>query len=398
MIIIWKSPIRKQSRMPKLYHIPLFLFGCFYYLIIPVIVVISKNWEAFPGMDNIYAYYKDKYLLDYFLLVLFIGISYVLGSYVPLLKINIKELPAVRFAFKSSSLFIASIPLLLYCQYLMVVNRGDLFQGYMIEVDAPFVGTIASATVFYLFLYLYNLNGVYSKTINYILILVLCELSFVLLGLGTRMYALIAFVALLVYLLDNNLISYKKLILWSGLGVVMLLFVGIWRMGDSDFTMEQLVYIGVAEPTFTWISAISMYDLNELPLFSLPYNFVSSFINFIPSALLPDKSSMLADFALKFDSPLGATNILLSLVSNFGVIGSLLAVFLLGFLISFVRLYWNSVFGQTYYYCICGVIPFQLFRDPLYVVNKEFFSNLIIVPAVIILVYKIYVTVFYRYR
>lgn len=382
----------------RLYHIPLFLFGCIYYLIVPVFVAESRIWEDYPGMDNIYAYFKDKYVQDYVTLVFFISLFFVLGSFAPLLKINIKELPAVRFAFKSSSLFIVSIPLLLYCQYLMVVNRGDLFQGYLIEVDAPFVGTIASATILYLFLYLYNLNGVYSKTINYILLLVLCELSFVLLGLGTRMYALIAFVALLVYLLDNNLISYKRLVLWSGLGVVMLLFIGVWRLGGSDFTIEQLVYIGVAEPTFTWISAISMYDLNELPLFSLPYNFVSSFINFIPSALLPDKSSMLADFALNFESPLGATNILLSLVSNFGVVGSLLAVFLLGFLISFVRLYWKSVFGQTYYYCICGVIPFQLFRDPLHVVNKEFFSNLIIVPAVIILVYKIYVTVFYRYR
>ena len=157
-----------------------------------------------------------------------------------------------------------------------------------------------------------------------------------------------------------------------------------------------MVFIGIAEPSFTWISAISMYHLNDLPLFSLPYNFISSFINFIPSALMPEKGELISEITMNYDSPFGATSFLISLIDNFGIIGSLLAVCLLGFLLTQIRLHWQTVFGKSYYYCVCGIIPFQLFRDGIEDINKQFFSNLIIVPCLIIFVYRLMSSVLSR--
>lgn len=372
----------------SIYHIKLFLFGFFYYLIVPVLVVYSKIWEDYPGMQNLYLYFKDKYMPGYILYVFFVGVFFVLGSFLPLL--NRRKVGYVKSykAINSKVFFVVSLPLLLYCQYLIYANRGSLFQGYQVEVDAPFVGTIASANIFYLFLFLYNKSGIYSKVINNILLFVLGELSFVLIGLGSRMYVFVVFISVLLYLLDKKIITIKKLLLWSGMGMLLILMIGVWRIG-GDISLEQLIYIGVAEPAFTWISAISMYDLNELPLFSIPYNFISSFLNFIPSVLLPNKGELIADISLKFDAPLGATSIILSLISNFGTLGSLFAIFLLGYLMSYIRIHWKTIFGETYYFCICGVIPFQLFRDPFTVVNKAFFSNLLLVPLLFILLSRI---------
>ena len=162
-------------------------------------------------------------------------------------------------------------------------------------------------------------------------------------------------------------------------------------MGDTNITYEQMIYIGIAEPTFTWISAISMYDLNELPLIAFPYNFISSFINFIPSSVLSDKSELISDLSLNYDAPLGATNILLSLIANFGVLGSMIALFCLGFFLSLIRLHWQTAFGLSYYYCVCGIIPFQLFRDDMGIVNKQIFSNLLFVPMIIFFIHRFFV-------
>ena len=195
--------------------------------------------------------------------------------------------------------------------------------------------------------------------------------------------------SIFVFLLDRQFVTLKKMLIWFSVIIVFLLAVGIWRMGDTDFTIDQLAYIGVAEPTFTWISAISMYDLNDLPLFAFPGNFISSFINFIPLSVFPNKSEFISDLSLNYYAPMGATNVLLSLISNFGILGSMVALFCLGFLLSQVRLRWQTVFGKTYYYCICGIIPFQLFRDDMGIVNKQFFSNFLLVPILIFAVHRI---------
>lgn len=373
----------------SLYHVWLFLFGIIYYLIVPALVIASKIWKDYPGMDILYSYYKDEYLLGYFILVTIIVIPFYIGAYLPLYYYNGESRPPHQVIISSRGLLIVTLPLLLYSQYVIWTNRNYMFQGYLSDIDAPFIGTIATINMIFLFVFLYNKNGEYSSSINRILSLLLLELCIISLGLGTRMYVMVTLFSIFVFLLDRQFVTLKKMMIWFSVIIVFLLAVGIWRMGDTDFTIDQLAYIGVAEPTFTWISVISMYDLNDLPLLAFPGNFISSFVNFVPSSVFPNKSEFISDLSLNYDAPLGATNVLLSLISNFGILGSMIAIFILGFLLTQIRLHWRTVFGLTYYYCICGIIPFQLFRDDLGIVNKQLFSNLLLLPILFFGVHRI---------
>lgn len=376
--------------MRPLYHIWLFLFGALYYLIVPALVVASRIWESYPGMDNLYSYYKDEYMLGYSVIVFLIIYAFWIGARLPLFYNKEREsVFSDRKYINSRGFFLISLPILLYGQYLIMANRGSLFQGYTEGLDVAFVGSLATINMFFLFLFFYNKLGCSSKSMNILLSLILIELSIVVIGLGTRMYVMVTVFSILIYLLDNKVIRFKKMLLYLSAVILFILAVGIWRMGESNVTIEQLIYIGIAEPAFTWISAISMYDMNSLPIVSIPVNYLSSFINFIPSLLLPDKTDMMSDLTLDYYNPLGATSIFLSLISDFGLLGTFFAVFCLGFMLTQIRLHWQSVFGQTYYYCICGMIPFQLFRDDFAIINKGLFSNFLLLPIIIIFIHRI---------
>ena len=389
MSSVWKQIDNFRIMKLKPYHIWLFLFGLIYYLILPAFVIASRILKDYPGIDSLYSYYKDEYLLGYFILVSIIAIPFFLGAYLPYYYYREKPSPVNQIIISSRGLFIITLPVLLYGQYVIWTNRSYMFQGYIINIEAPFIGTIATINMIFLFVFLYNKIGEYSSKTDKILTIILLELCVVSLGLGTRMYALVTLFSIIIYLLDKQAVTLKKMIFWLSLIIVFLLAVGIWRMGGTNITYEQMIYIGVAEPTFTWISAISMYDLNELPLIAFPGNFISSFINFIPSSVLPDKGELISELSLNYYSPFGATSVFLSLISNFGILGSMLALFCLGFLLTQIRLRWRTVFGQSYYYCVCGIIPFQLFRDDMGIVNKQIISNLLLVPIMFFTVHRI---------
>ena len=149
----------------------------------------------------------------------------------------------------------------------------------------------------------------------------------------------------------------------------------------NEIEFDMMMYIGAAESMFTWISAETYFN-NELPLFALPGNFLSSFINFIPSAILPNKLNFILPIKANFYSPFGAFNIIVSLIYNFGFFGSLLIIYGWGFMLTYIRINCKSILYKSYYYCICGIIPFQFFRDELPVVVKMIFYNLLFLPLI----------------
>ena len=160
----------------SLYHVWLFLFGVIYYLIVPAWVIASKIWKDYPGMDILYSYYKDEYLLGYFILVTFIVIPFFIGAYLPLNYYNDESHPSHQIIISSRGLLIVTLPLLLYSQYVIWTNRSYMFQGYLSDIDASFIGTIATINMIFLFVFMYNKNGEYSSTINKILSILLLEL------------------------------------------------------------------------------------------------------------------------------------------------------------------------------------------------------------------------------
>ncbi len=377
----------------SLYHIYLFSFGFLYYLILPFCVILTDSFLEFPGMNHLAKHYNDNIIFPYLLITICLLISFLLGSFLPIKTkylIKKKTIAEKELVFGNRDLFLLLIPFFIYAQYLIFSNRSNLFQGYLIEYDAQFMGNIATFNTLFLFwgLYYAGKSTKRNHTLSLFFLFSIFEFSIVLLGLGSRMYILVPLISFLLFLLDNHQITIKKLTINACIIILLLLCVGVWRLGDK-ISLNALLYIGVAEPCLTWISAESMFTQNNtLPLFSVPSNFLSSFFNFIPSVLLPNKDELIQPITLSYESPFGATNLLLSLLDNFGILGSCLTLFIFGFLLSYIRFNANSLLSKTYYLCICGVIPFQLFRDNIAIINKILFYNFLLFPLVLIILEK----------
>lgn len=382
-------------KTPKLFHIYLFVFGFLYYLILPLFIVSIEGFVGYPGMQLVYKYFNSEIIFPYITWILILLLSFLIGSLLPLKYSSIirtSKIVKTDWVISTRDTILISIPFFLIGQYTIISNSDNLFKGYQVDYDADFMGSIATLNMFFLFFLLYN-KGKYQKEPNFkikelYLILSILEFSVILLGLGSRMYIMIPLVSFIIYLLDNQQINVKKMAIRLTLIVIFLLFIGIWRLNDADFSVDALLYIGVAEPVFTWISAESMFSMNKLPLLALPSNFLTSFINFIPTILFPNKAEYICELRIPYDSPLGATNILVSLMANFGLLGSCIALFLLGFLLTYIRIQGRNLFIKTYYYCICGILPFQLFRDNIAIVNKMLFYNFLIFPSIFLFIEK----------
>lgn len=376
----------------KLFHIYLFIFGFLYYLILPLLVVIVEGFDGYPGMQHLYKNFNPEIVFPYTTWVTIFLLSFLAGSLLPLKYSSIKLKAKTEWVIGARDIALISISFFLIGQYTIISNSNNLFKGYQVDYDTDFMGSIATLNTFFLFFLLYNKGKEQkdsgSRFIELYLILSILEFSVVLLGLGSRMYIMVPLISYIIYLIDHQKISFKKLFFRGILIILFLLGVGIWRLGDTNFSIDALLYIGVAEPVFTWISAESMFSMNNLPLLAFPSNFLTSFINFIPTILLPDKTDYITQLTILYDSPLGATNILVSLIGNFGLLGSCFALFCLGFLLSFIRIQGTSLFLKTYYYCLCGILPFQLFRDNISIVNKMLFYNFLIFPFIFLLIEK----------
>ena len=374
-----------------LYHIPLFLFGFLYYLVLPPCVVSMQLFATFPGMSFLYQYFSPHFIPTYAIIITIFCISFIIGAILPFKYMRKKNIASDIHYISNKDLFLFASPFWVAGQYMIITNRQNLFQGYQIDYDTELIGAIATINTIFLFFFLYSRNipkNKQSKWSNFFITFSIFEFSSILLGFGSRMYIMIPLIAYIIYLLDQKKIKLRKLFLQISIAIIFLLGIGIWRLGDSDYTIDAIMYIGVAEPTLTWISAESMFDKGDLPYIAFPSNFLTSFINFVPSFLLPDKAALIQPINISYDSPFGATNILVSLISNFGILGSCTALFLLGFILTSIRINGKTAFAKTYYYCVCGMIPFQLFRDNIAIVNKMLFYNFLIVPLIIFCIEK----------
>lgn len=376
-----------------LYHNYLFTFGFIYYLIVPLIVVKFDLFEGFPGMEFLYDYNYHRFCNIYLLSSLIVLISFFCGSYTAskIYSWNKQRLGNKRelIVLNVRRVVVLLAPVCFLGFFQIINNRNLLFQGYLVEQDISLTGTIATVQLYILFLTVYDLYT--SHIIIKPLYLLLVFFSIILLGLGSRMYAIIPFVSLIIFKFDNNKLKIRHILIVITTVIVLLLLVGLIRTGE-EIEIEKMLYIGFAEPTFTWISIESMFQYNKhFDLFSIPYNYISTILNFIPTFLFPNKSEYIEEISLIHDTPLGATNILVSLISNFGIIGSGIFMMMLGYILTFIRKRENSFFFKTFYICVCGVLPFQFFRDNFSIINKVVFMNFFLLPYFLFRITKYFI-------
>jgi hypothetical protein len=173
---------------------------------------------------------------------------------------------------------------------------------------------------------------------------------------------------------------------------LIIFFIGRFRLGDNP-SIDLLLNIVnlIEEPIYTWLTAGSFLRENpELPVFAIPYNFLPSFINFIPRFLLPNKMDLFVDVPFKFEAPLGACSIFVSLIGNFGVVGSAIFLFIMGMFSSVMFFYTYNKFCYVYYIAYSAMLPFQFFRDHFPILNKSMVFVFFLIPIAIIFICQVF--------
>jgi len=269
------------------------------------------------------------------------------------------------------------------------LSRGSLLGGYG-SYDIAARGKMSTLLVIFNFFLLYQLLSGQKPSIYLVTGVIITSL--LLLSMGGRMYVMQTF---LIYLIYKTSFAPKK---WKASQILMVIFagflvgsfMGLWRMNTS-FGWNRAAYSLLAEPVFTWFSTSTYLISNDIPVIQVPLNFLTSFLNMIPNTVISFKPFLVstASMVKDYHNPLGADSVWSTFVINFGWAGSIVFIFITGFMLNLLRhLSEKSRFWAVYYISVCGMLPFQFFRDGFYIIHKQLYFNFLLFPAFILIVLR----------
>ncbi len=374
-------------------HKILFLFGYIFYLCTPYIVGQTHSFKGFPGMEMFQGFFNlipgDK-LKEYTLITLSWLPAFYLGHFVYKLfapfKRSLQLFPASYTSHGVSYVAVLLMGVLILFTY---ISRNSLLGNYQLY-DSGARGKMSTLLVIFNFFFLYQLLT--KQKLSYILVAGTIVTAILLLTMGGRMYVIQTFI---IYLIYKTSFAIKR---WTILQILLFafvaLFVGSWvgtyRMGTA-FNLNRGLYSLMAEPVFTWFSTSTFLIGNNIPVINFPSNFLTSFLNLVPNTIISFKSYVVSTQGMGYvyQNPLGADSVWSTFVINFGSVGSFCFIFITGFMLNFLRhLSENSRFWAAYYILVCGMLPFQFFRDGFYIINKQLFFNFLLLPVLILMVLK----------
>jgi len=333
---------------------------------------------------------KDK-LASYIQITLSWLPAFYLGHFLyKLFKPYKRELHIFPASFTSLSVSYVAILLLVVLLIFTYISRSSLFGNYYEIYDSGARGKMSTLLVVFNFFFLYQLLS--RQKLSAILIFGTVVTALLLLAMGGRMYVIQTFIIYLVYKTSFAPKRWKlhQIILFAIFALLVGAWVGIHRLGDS-FDLSKGLYSFLAEPIFTWFSTSTFLTSNNIPVINFPSNFLTSFFNLMPNTVFSLQPYVISTQAMGYEylSPLGADSVWSTFVINFGSVGSFFFIFFTGFMLNFLRhLSENNRFWAVYYILVCGMLPFQFFRDGFYIINKQLFFNFLILPAIVLVVLK----------
>ncbi len=385
-----------QKKYYLIDHKILFLIGFIFYLITPVLLGTVNAFQEYPGVELFQGFFKKipENKIRYYLIIILSWIpAFYLGHlFFKLIKPYKLSLQSFPSTFETRSIKYLA-PILFVCLILFIfLARGALVGAGRYNVAVR--GKLSTLIIIFDFFLVYQLI---SRTkVSKLIIIGIIINALVLLVAGGRLTALQTFIVFLIYKTSFATKRWKisHIFIFSLLAFILGGFIGIWR-ANAEFSFASAGFSFLAEPLFTWFSNASFMSENEIPLFNMPTNFLTSFFNIVPNTIFSLQQYVIsvADMGYFYKNPFGADSIFTSLVINFGSIGSCVFIFITGFMLNFLRhLSEKSRFWATYYILVCAMLPFEFFRTGFYILNKELFFNFLLLPALILLTLK-----FFRY-
>ena len=374
-------------------HKILFFFGYIFYFFTPYFVGITHSFKDFPGMEMYHGFFKlipkDR-LQSYLLITLSWLPAFYLGHFFYKLckpyKRSLQIFPASYTSYGVSYIAILLMGVLLIFTY---IARNSLMGNYLVY-DFSARGKMSTLLVVFNFFLLYQLLS--RQKVSYILIAGTIITAVLLLSMGGRMYVIQTFIIYLIYKTSFAEKRWKliQIISFALTALIIGSWVGMYRMGTT-LNIDKGLYSLMAEPVFTWFSTSTFLIANNIPVINFPANFLTSFLNLIPNTIFSLKSYVVSTQGMGYvyQNPLGADSVWSTVVINFGSIGSFFFIFIAGFMLNFLRhLSENNRFWAVYYILVCGMLPFQFFRDGFYIINKQLFFNFLILPVIVLVLLK----------
>lgn len=396
-------------------HIFLFTMGFNFYLVVPIIVGNTGIFASYASMKTWYTLYKniEKPVMIVYLLTIFIFyVCYTCSSEIICLFSHITLIQHIREKIKENKpgacsidfkninkkyLNIYLLMFILISVYFIFRFRHLFFRGYTNPVSyslqkGPFVAVsimIFSITLLYSLISKKQGNIIsFRKTINNHFFYTYIIVGILIVSLGGRLYFLSAVMMLLVMrsVLFNKF-HIKKIIYIFILLAFIMGIIGVLRLGSAGTVSLKLIIFNIFQETlYTSYSLISFLKAGRLELLNFPRFIVSDFINLIPSFILPDKLAYTLkpyEFGYKIYSPLGATNVYVTSLINFGILGSFLFFIVFGKILDYLKKR-KTILSDTIYIMFSGFIAFTFFRDGAdNSLIKNFFEFSLLIPILI---------------
>jgi oligosaccharide repeat unit polymerase len=271
--------------------------------------------------------------------------------------------------------------------------RAIAFTGYQETsglVRDNNISMLAGLNLVYVFVVVHTYLGSQTKALR-VGLFVLSVNSIFLLGLGVRQYVLPAILCAAFVGLARRQYVFRsarnfRLIVVAPLVGFGMLAIGVLRSGDNVST-NRLAYVLFAEANFNWLSAGAFITRNATSLWEFPTGYLAGLIGLVPTLLWPSKFQVMdvlkPDYL--FSSPVGGQSIVATATSNFGVLGSVLFFFALGFMLRQLLLRGiTSTFWMSHLICLLSLLPFMLFRDDASIFVKNWLFNMLIVPFILL--------------
>ena len=407
--LAWKSCVRPQGL--EFSHVLMFTLGYIAYWVLPIGLGLSHVASDEPALALWYSLYDSiaPLTLTLYLCITLAGyLSFWWGS--EWVRRKLPE-PQRRGAHYRPLFFYRStlqVPLLigavLAALYAFLL-RGQLFTGYSIfqsPTPTPERSSFTAVSVFLLSVaLLYTVKrdeengwtGRFRRLIANRSFAVYAVAAILVLSLGGRLYFLSSLVMLLVYrTVYFRRLPIKRVVLFTLTVGVLVGLAGQVRQGRSVSLTSGLINV-VSEPIYCSLPVMRFLQVGHYELIKFPLFLIGNFVNLIPSAVFPAKLSLMVspqDYGYDVFEPLGGECSFFPFMINFGVLGTLAVLFLVGAGMSALRGRDRNLLYRVLYVMLTGWMGFSFFRDPFFVsVVKNMVEFSIAVPILMVIMLQL---------
>lgn len=357
-------------------HNFLLISGFIYYWYLPLIPYeIGDRKNVVLSMDVIESYElvnleaKILYLVTSLLLIL----SFVLGEIIFKKKSHKWDFLKSKYDFSKTPIHLFFYGLVIFGIISLKYMLPVLFRGYSAVPEWPLQrGWFISVNVSLIVLFciyassradFYDISRKRKDMISiffsqYLIVSLL--FGFLMYSTGNRGYFTLSIISVILVLQKVlkgfQLISSVVVII--GLSVLNAIW-GLIRV-KYDVTFFKIAQNFLMEPGYVGMTLISFLNKNELHLIEFPIPLLSNVIGMIPSILFPEKFKYIQAIA-EMGKPIsvfqGTTHNYVELMVNFGLIGSMIFMFLLSLTLNFLK---RNESLSGIYIAICSFLPFFL--------------------------------------